>query len=216
VNAAPIVDACANCGAPLDLDETGACRWCHAHIHKPRAAHSALEMLDINDLGSGLEAGFGYGGQFGLVPDDVDDCMTSAPFLFLALSTLGSLLGTEPVVRQYMRGQPQLLQQIRALTTAVSNAGVRVRDAGLLKDDFDDNLAVYTHQEIWTFNLAFDVIAVIGALDGLPGQARAKAASDLRSLDEGTRSHAWKHAIKKANEGPVPFPELRAQVPHRA
>lgn len=200
MNAAPVVDVCANCGAPLDLDETGACRWCHAHIRTERAK---IPVLSSDD-------------EVSLVPEDADDCMSSAPFLFLALSTLGPLLSTEPVVREYMRGQPRLLPQIRALSTAVSAAGVRVRDAGLLKDDFDDNLAVYTPEEIWTFDLAFDVIALIGALDGLPGRARAKAASDLRTLDQDTRGHAWRHAMKKAGEGPVAFAELRATVPHRA
>lgn len=200
MNAAPIVDVCANCGAPLELDETSACRWCHAHIRAQRAASPVLRFDD----------------ELNLVPEDVDDCMSSAPFLFLALSTLGPLLSTEPVVQQYMRGQPWLLQQTRALSTAVSAAGVRVRDAGLLKDDFDDNLAVYTPEEIWTFDLAFDVIALIGALDGLPGRARAKAASDLRTLDGDIRGHTWKHAMKKAGEGPATFRELRARVPHRA
>jgi hypothetical protein len=200
VNAAPIVDVCANCGAPLELDETGACRWCHAHIRTERAASPVLRFDD----------------HASLVPEDADDCMSSAPFLFLALSTLGPLLSTEPVVQQYLRGEPRLREQIRALSTAVSAAGVRVRDAGLLKDDFDDNLAVYTPEEIWTFDLAFDVIALIGALDGLPGRARAKAASDLRTLDGDTRGHAWKHAMKKAGDGPATFRELRARVPRRA
>jgi hypothetical protein len=202
VNAVPVVDVCANCGAPLDLDESGACRWCHAHIRAPRAPLSVLDFDDLDDHAS-------------LVPEDADDCMSSAPFLFLTLSTLGPLLSTEPVVRQYMGREPRLLQQIRALSTAVSAAGVRVRDAGLLKDDFDDNLAVYTPEEIWTFDLAFDVIALVGALDGLPGGVRAKAASDVRTLDRDTRGHAWKHALKKAGEGPVAFSELRARVPHR-
>jgi len=193
------MDVCANCGAPLELDEAGACRWCHAHFRTERPAVLA----------------FGYDDDDGLVPEDTDDCMSSAPFLFLTLSTLGPLLSTEPVVQQHMRRQPRLLAQIRALSTAVSAAGVRVRDAGLLKDDFDDNLAVYTPEEIATFDLAFDVIAMIGALDGLPSQARAKAASDLRSLDGNARHHAWKHAMKKAGDGPAAFRELRATVPHR-
>ena len=50
-------------------------------------------------------------------------------------------------------------------------------------------------------------------------EARAiveKAASDLRSLDSDTRGHTWKHAMKKAGEGPAALRELRATVPHRA
>jgi hypothetical protein len=199
VNTAPDVDVCANCGAPLDLDESGACRWCHAHIRPQQAMISVFDFRD----------------QAGLVPDGLDDCFTSAPFLYLALSTFG-MLSSEPAVQQYMRGVPQLLQQIRALSTAVSTAGVRVRDAGLLRDDYDQRLTVYTPEEIWTFDLGFDVIAMIGALDGLPGKTRAQLVSNMRLLDDNAHSHTWKHDLKKAGDGPAAFQELRAKVPHRA
>jgi hypothetical protein len=206
VNATPNVEVCANCGAPLEIDKSGACRWCHARIHTEQ---DPLSIFSFNSLSDFMD-------QTALVPEDADDCWTSAPFLFLALSTLGPLLSTESVVQQYMKRDPGLFQQIRALTTAVSQAGVRVRDAGLLKDDLDENLAVYTPEEIWTFDLAFDLIAMIGALDGLPGRVKAKAASDLRNLDHTAHQHAFKNAMKKAGEGPVAFHELRARVPYRA
>jgi hypothetical protein len=191
VNATPNVDVCANCGAPLELDESGGCRWCHARIHTEQAV------------------------LFSLVPEDVDDCW-STPFLFLALSTLGPLLSKDPAVQQHMRREPGLLQQIRAMSTAVGAAGVRVRDAGLLRDDLDDRLAPYTPEEVWTFDLAFDVIAMLGALDGLSGRVKAKATSDLRQLGESTRRNGWDHAMKKATEGPAALSDLRARVPHRA
>jgi hypothetical protein len=38
---------------------------------------------------------------------------------------------------------------------------VRVRDARLLKDSFDDNLKVYEPAEIWLADLAIDVIAML-------------------------------------------------------
>jgi hypothetical protein len=149
-----------------------------------------------------------------LVPEDVDDCGSSAPFLSLALSSL-ELLGVQPAVREYMQREPWLQQQIRALSTAVSAAGVRVRDAGLLKDSFDSNLSVYTPEEIWTFDLVFDVIAQIGTLGGLTGEVRAMTASNVRSLDWYAQRHTWKKDLRKAGEGPVARHELRARTPHR-
>jgi hypothetical protein len=190
---------CPNCGAPLELDESGNCTWCHARIR------AGVPAARYRGFPAGLD----------LVPGDVDDCGTSAPFIFLALSVLGPGLSTEPVVREYLRGNPGLVRDIRALSAAVSAAGVRVRDAGLLKDSFDENLAVYTPAEIWAFDLAFDVIAMLGALDDLPGKARAMVTEDLRSLDQTAHSHTWKKDLKKAGPGPEEFWELRAMTPRR-
>ena len=92
---------------------------------------------------------------------------------------------------------------------------MRVRDAGLLKDSFDENLRVYTAEEIWTFELAIDVIAMLGALDGLPGQARTRAAEDVRTLNGTARGHHWNKELKQAGTGPEEFRQLRAEIPRR-
>lgn len=192
-------EVCDNCGSPLDLDIDGRCRWCHARIkiRKPEPARRYAVAADVSSM----------------VPGGVDDCSTSSPFLFLLLAALGPGLSHEPVVQAYLREQPVFHQTVRTLTTAVSDAGVRVRDAGLLKDDFDMRLGVYTAEEIWLFDLAVDVVAMMGALDGLPGQTRARMVSDLRTLDDEVTSHTWKKELKKAGEGPERFRELRAKVP---
>lgn len=105
-------------------------------------------------------------------------------------------------------------EKIQQLSRAVGATGVRVRDAGLLKDSFDENLHVYTVEEIWTFDLAVDVIAMLGALDGLPGGTRASLINSLRLLDRNAHGHTWKKAVKKAGQGPESRSELRAQIPH--
>ena len=153
--------------------------------------------------------------RISLLPEDTDDCMTSAPFIGLALSAF-YLLGTVSVVQELMHRDPLLLNQIQALSTAVSAAGVRVRDAGLLKDSFDVSLGVYAPEEIWIFSLAFDVIAQLGTLAGLPGKERALVVSDVQSLDWYTDKHDWKKAMKKAGAGPAAFHDLRTRTPHRA
>jgi hypothetical protein len=194
---------CPDCGAPLELDQGGNCRWCHAHLHdEPR--HAAASHGPAS-----------HGPGLGLVPAGTDDCSTSAPFLYLTLAALGSGLSFEPVVREYARANPAQATRIRALSTAVSAAGVRVRDAGLLKDSFDQNLRVYTAEEIWTFELAIDVIAMLGALDGLPGQARAMVAEDVRTLNGTARGHHWNSELRKAGTGPEQFRQLRAEIPRR-
>ncbi len=201
MRAGAAVDACGNCGAPLDLDENGACRWCHARVLRQQPAQR-LAYYYLDDWDS-------------LVPAQADDCSSSAPFLYLTMTALGSLLSPEPAVQAYVRSQRGLRGQVRALAMAVSAAGVRVRDAGLLKDDFDQNLAVYTPAEIWVFDLALDVVALLGSLPELPGRARAKAASDLLSLEDNARSHAWKDKLRRAGTGPEPFGDLRGRIPRR-
>ena len=198
MNAGPVVGACQNCGAPLQLDPNGNCTWCHAHI---RADPPPVRYVAYHD-------------DHALVPDDVDDCSSSSPFVYLVLASFG-LLSTEPVIQEYT-STSGLRGRIRALTTAVSAAGVRVRDGGLLKDSFDGNLSVYTAAEIWTFDLAVDVIAMLGAVAGLPGKTRAMIADNLKTLDRNEHRHTWKKDLKGAGEGVGAFRDLRAGVPRHA
>ncbi len=148
----------------------------------------------------------------GLVPDDVDD-QAVAPFIYLTLATLGPLLNYEPAVKNFLGSQPELRQRIRDLSVAVGKAGVRVRDAGLMKDSFDQNLKFYTPAEIWTFDLAVDLIAMFGTLPDLHPGTRARIVDDLKSLDWNVHSHAWKKEVKRAGDGPAAFSELRRFVP---
>jgi hypothetical protein len=59
------------------------------------------------------------------------------------------------------------------------------------------------------------VIAMLGALDGLPGGTRASVAGSLRLLDRNAHIHTWKKDLRNAGPGPEAFRELRARVPHR-
>ncbi len=147
-----------------------------------------------------------------LMPPDLDDCSTSAPFLMLIMAAFGLLSSEAPSV-SYAK-QLGIDQQVRDLVTAVSAAGVRVRDYGLIKSDFDDNLRVYTAAEIWCFDLAIDVLAMLGSVDGLTPSTLAQFKSDVRRLDDEVNSHHWKHELKKAGAGLPQFQQLRQVVPH--
>lgn len=141
--------------------------------------------------------------------------MTSSPFLFLTMSCLGSGLSSEEAVRSYV-SSVGLQAPIQELSAAVSAAGVRARDSGRLRSEFDDNLHVYSPEEIWIFDLAIDVIAMLGCVQGLSDRSLAQFKSDLRSLDDEVSSHTWKRALKKAGDGPVQFRELRTRIPRHA
>ena len=147
-----------------------------------------------------------------LVPNGTD-YQVVAPFIYLMMATL-YLLGTESAVKQYLSAQPEAHQAIRELSTAVAAGGVRVRDSGRVRDEYDVRMGLYTAEEFWLFDLAVDVIAMLLSLGGFEPGTRALVARDLRDLDEHVHSHHWKKEVKKAGDGPVQFRQLRAHVPH--
>lgn len=213
MTAEPVLKLCPNCGAPWTLDAGGTCRWCQARlVSDPLLDRPAGRAVGTAGCASGT-SGRTTGGPTGLVPAGVDDCSSCSPFIYLILSVLGLVLSGEPAVEAYTSARPELLQQIRALSAAVSEAGVRVRDAGSLRSDIDNRLILYTAEQIWTFDLASDVIAMLSELDDLPPDVRATATRQLRSLDQEVHSHTWKRGVKKAGEGPEAFRDLRATVP---
>jgi hypothetical protein len=147
-----------------------------------------------------------------LVPFGLDT--TGIPeFIRLTLSLLGSL-ANDDVVQQYIAAEPQALGAIRALSTAVAAAGGRIRDSGRMHGSFDDNLRLYTADEIWMIDLAIDVMAMLETLGGLAPDTRAPIIRHLGSLDDEVRTLHWKWEVHKAAAGPAEFRELRAHVPH--
>ena len=147
-----------------------------------------------------------------LVPNGLD-YQVVAPFIYLTLATL-DLLGGDPVVRQYTGAEPKAHSAIRELSRAVAGAGVRVRDSGRVRDEFEEHMRLFTADEFWMFDLAIDVIAMLGSLGGLKPGTHALVLRDLRSLDVHAHSHHWKREVHKAGDGPAAFRELRAHVPH--
>lgn len=188
---------CPHCGEALALDSAvaGQCQTCYGHVRFAHPSQSPFAHMT---------------GDIDLVPRGLDYDVV-APFIYLTLTTLG-LLSSESVVKQYASAQPEAQQAIRELAQAVAAAGTRVRDTGQMRDSFDENLRYYMAEEIWLFDLAIDVIAMLGTLGGLPPGTRARINEDLRLLDNNVHSHHWKKEVRQAGDGPAQFRELRAHV----
>jgi hypothetical protein len=153
----------------------------------------------------------GYDSEAGLVPSGLG-ASAVAPFIELMLATVG-LLGTDSVVEQYSQGNPDAHRAIRALSTQVAEAGIRVRDTAKHRDMFDEHMKMFTAEEYWKFNLAIDVIAMFATGGGLSPDIRALIIDDLWTLDDHVHSHHWKKEVHKVGDGPAEFRELRAHIP---
>jgi hypothetical protein len=161
--------------------------------------------------------------EFSLVPSEIyvknHFQGTDVPFLDLLLVQLGYGptygLSAEQAVRDFVRGQPGMYEQIREVGTAVYQAGTRARNNGLLRSSFDDSLHPYTADEIWCMDLAIDVLAMLAVLPRLSGGIRFSALDTLRSLYVTSGEHAWHKQLRHAAGGPIELRELRARVPVR-
>jgi hypothetical protein len=162
---------------------------------------------------------YSFDDDFSLAPAEFEDDTALPPFIELILVTLGYGpaygLSAERAVREYAGQSPEVCQAIRALAGVVGTAGRRVRDAGLLTSRHDDNLRLYTPEELWSVNLATDVIAMLYSLVGLSANAKASITEALGDLDDTQRGHTWRRRLEEAGEGPVSFRTLRGTVPAR-
>jgi hypothetical protein len=166
-------------------------------------------------FGSGAER---LADHFSLVPQDFSGG-TDVPFIDLLLVELGydqyCGLSADPAVRSFVHSQPGIYEQIRAVGAVAGRAGVRVRDSGQLKSSFDDNLKYYTPDEIWCFDLAIDVLAMLAVVPGVSGSARFRALDALRNLNATCHGHSWHKQVRHAVDAPAAFGELRSRVPVR-
>lgn len=161
--------------------------------------------------------------RFSLIPSEIYEKDhfqgTDVPFLDLLLVQLGYGpsygLSAEQAVRDFVRGQPGMYEQIREVGTAAYHAGARARNHGLLRSSFDDSLRPYSADEIWCMDLAIDVLAMLAVVPGLSGGSRFSALDALRDLYMTCDVHTWHKQVKHAAAAPHEFRELRARVPVR-
>jgi hypothetical protein len=211
----PQAPACPSCGAPLELDVEGRCRWCQAVVvvaPPPAAGRTRVDPFDD---------------QLHLVPDSVDEDDLSLPTGIANILTTLSLLSRQVAVQDYLDHVPGLREGIRSLSTVVSGAGRRIRDSG---EGDQDNPANYTPDEIWATDLALDVVAMLSLPEGASGSAQAAARTTLGIYDKEPEKdpmgifykehlkerRTWQQLLEAAGPGPEAFRRMREQVPARA
>jgi hypothetical protein len=206
--AEPSVRTCPNCGAPLELDVEGRCHWCQALVDVPPAPPAGRAQVDPFD------------DQLHLEPDSVYQNDSHFPTKIGLILTTFRNLGYQVAVQDYLDRAPGLRHAIRALSLALGAAGTRIRDSGVMQDHFDVSPAYYAPDDIWACDLGADVIAMLGSVEGLPGNTQAEAGSTLRTFDVKTWPRgdrlAWRNGLKQAGRGLEPFRQMRAQIPPRA
>jgi hypothetical protein len=160
----------------------------------------------------------GHGGHGGsndedlrMVPPHLDFGATS-PFIERPLFAL-LLLNDEPSVQQYLRANLDAQKALLELTGAIGQVALRVRDAHGPKIVIDEHIKYYSAQEIWMFDLAIDVVAML-VTSGATVSDRDLILSDLRSADKHAGSRPWRHQVHKAGAGPAQFRQLRELIPH--
>lgn len=150
---------------------------------------------------------------FGLVPPHTDYGAT-VQFIYNTISALNRLSDEAPV-RQYVKAEPDAHRAILELSRAVAQAGIRVRDSGQMRNILDEHLKYFSADEIWMFDLAIDVVAMLGTVGGLSSGTRMSVLDKLKLIDEDKAVHSlhWKREVHKAGQGPAEFRGLRAHVP---
>ena len=122
-------------------------------------------------------------------------------------------LKDEPAVRKVV--DAQLLEEpIGALAAATVAAGQRVVREGVMVGDTLD-IRVFKPAELWTFNLAADVIFMLDGVDNLSKVKRAEVREVLADIDANLSPPWCRSTIAQARPGPAEFQALRGLIPPR-
>ena len=152
------------------------------------------------------------GGFLEIVPPHLDFGATS-PFIDRTLFALLELAG-ESAVQQYLHANPESQKAILELSRIVGQAGARVREAQGPHIVIDEQIKYYSAEEVWMFDLAIDVVAMLATNGGSRSDTDGMIISDLRSIDKHAHSRQWRHQVHKAGAGPAQFRQLRELIPH--
>jgi hypothetical protein len=129
------------------------------------------------------------------------------------------VLEIQPAIEQFVTGAPQEHSAINALTTAVADAGVRIRDAHPNQDVRRSGLRHLSADDIWVLDLTLDVMFMLAGQ--LPGKSSPWdddydwIPRRLEKIDKATHDRHWKRALRQAGVGPAQFRQLRAHIPPR-
>jgi hypothetical protein len=125
----------------------------------------------------------------------------------------------EPAIEQRLTSAPAEHSAILALTTAVADVGVRIRDTHPNEDVRSSGLRYLSADDIWLLNLTLDVMYMLAGQ--LPGKSSPwdddhdVIPGRLAELDLATHDRHWKRTLRQAGAGPAQFQQLRAHVAPR-
>ncbi len=131
-----------------------------------------------------------------------------------AILHVSEALASEAVVSRFVE-QQGLAASVPALMDDVAGAGRRVVTDGLVLDERRIDFGVYTPDEMWVFNLAADLVAMLAALPNLAKTKRAAVRDLLITVDAALGTHSARSTIGNAHEGPADLRPLRETIPHR-
>lgn len=184
---------CPACGAPMELDEAGRCRWCRATVQ--------VQPMSVRP--DPMAAAFGADPRL----FELCDAPLSLPQPPALLLSGLNMLGKDPqVYRQLLN--PTLLTEVRDLTGRVQAAGERVADTG--RDRYRITITDYVAEEIWCFRLARDLTVSFATLEGVE---REKTRLALDGISDLTWDRRVRKTLTKYGDGPPELRELRARVP---
>ena len=142
--------------------------------------------------------------------------ITGVPDLIAGILVNLPLLEIQPVIEQFLAGAPQEHSAILELTTAVADAGVRIRDTHPNEDVRQSGLRHLSADDIWVLDLTLDVMFMLAGR--LPGKSSPWDDDHdwiprrLTDFDKATHDRHWKRALRQAGAGPAQFRQLRAHI----
>jgi hypothetical protein len=215
---------CPGCGAPLELDAQGDCRWCRAHVTEVDEEdeddddHDApVDAIDDPDPYHEDEA-VALLRRLDLEEDD-----DTVPVPVSTICAVLRYAAFDGAARRFLEA-PERAAFVRALIGAVRAAGLRAKSAGATdKDGFDRGDEVYALEEWWTLDLATDFLAVLASVDGVESGVRSALVRNVKLVDDKHFDKPWARGIKKklhrahdaGDAGPPSLRPWRATIPRR-
>ena len=129
--------------------------------------------------------------------------------ILLALDALRD----QPAVARFIEKQ-DLGGGADVVAAAVEAAGWRIVDSGVGVGSTVD-IKAYTPVDLWTFNLAADLVAMLDAVDNLSKVTRAEVRAVLAGIDAVLFSPWSMSTTARGRPGPDELQPLRAAVPRR-
>lgn len=204
------VQRCPNCGAPLELDVNGHCRWCGV----PVLAVEVPRDLDDEDRAllaemMGMSDDLSSRNPFRGEPNDIMLLQPVSNILIFLETT-----AMDGAVKKWLGAFPSK-DALDPLVVAVRQAGTRIKleaMQGKHYNEFAENSHLHTPEEWWEIGLALDILATIGSVPGIDPITGAEAVKQANGFRR-DYSHQLKKARDKAGPDQAQFQALRAAIP---